>query len=143
MQRVGAFTLIELLVAMGIIALLASVGVGLGWPVISSHQMRGDRDVIVTLLERARNQSLTNSNATPHGVAFINQNYIGFEGSSYASRDTAKDLVYPQAGGVAVSAPSEVVFAPLSARASASTVTLQAGERTSVIHVNQEGSIDW
>lgn len=136
------FTIIEIVVAIAIISVLATMGFLVSLDFYKSYAFNSERDIVISLLQKARSQSLNNIFQKPHGVAFSASQYVLYEGGSYLTRDSSKDFIVPANPSISNSG-GEVVFAQLSAEALPITFTLTAGNRTQLININQEGMVQW
>ncbi|PLX28391.1 hypothetical protein C0581_02580 [Candidatus Parcubacteria bacterium] len=90
------FTLVELLIVIGILLILAAASA----PIYGSLQVQAQLDEtsaqVIQTLRTARERSVARYNNAAHGVFFdINlggvDNYILYQGDSYAARDTDYD----------------------------------------------------
>ena len=140
---VPGFTLMEIIVAMAIAAILFSIGLPMTLSLLRSYSLKSERDILVSLLEQARDQSLGNVQEANHGLAVTAANYVVFQGDSYAARDLIKDLTYPRAAAVAISGPSEINFQSITDANPGGTFILNANQVQTTVSVNKEGMIDW
>lgn len=143
-QRKG-FTLIETLVALGILASLAGLGFFMSIGQYKTYVLDSDMNTLGSLLQRARSLSMNNVNSAEHGVFITGGNYILFQGSSYASRNTTYDEPTPISRFVSASGPAEIVFRRLRGDLAAGTgdIVLDNGSGTRIITLNGEGRISW
>ena len=103
-----------------------------------------ERTTILGILRRAREYSLANAHALPHGVAILGGQYVIFTGASYATRNTQYDEPIESSPGITTQGISEVIFSPLAATSTASgTITISNGIQSSDIEINYEGRINW
>lgn len=152
------FTLLEVLVVMGLIIMVAGFGLVVSFESYRGYNFRSERDTIVSVLQKARSQAINNmcfgagcTNGKPHGVYFGTiGKYIIFQGTSYATRDTAVDETINAANASAsISGIQSVVFSTLSGDAvtvpaSPATLTvIDTGAHTSTITVDASGRIWW
>ena len=140
------FTFIEIIVVLGIFAILASVGLFVSFDFYRSYAFRSERNIVISILQKARAQALNNINQEPHGVKFLSNSYVIFQGADYEDllRDTSFDEAIDAANSVAHSGLDEVVFEQLSGDASASgEIILSDGVRTVGISINNEGRTSW
>lgn len=142
-KKRGGFTLIELIIVVGIFGIVVMIGLPVSWDFYLSYQIETERDNVVTLLREARNMSVINRNEMSHGLYFNGNNFVVFEGANYVGRIQAEDRIINRQTNVAISGPSEIVFAPLSGQTSASTYTLTNNARIRNVYVKSEGTIDW
>ena len=147
------FTLIEILVVVSLLAVISGLGLYVGMDSYRGYAFRTDRDTLVSLLQRARSQSVNNIcigaciNGKPHGV-FIDAasgRYILFQGTTYATRDETSDEITAASFLVGRSGLPEVVFAQLSGNASpiGDIVLFGANGQISTVSINAVGKISW
>jgi type II secretory pathway pseudopilin PulG len=148
----SGFTLIEILVAFGVVVFLAALTLSFDPLSYQRNMLSGEEDTLITLLQTARMEAMTNVDHVPHGVAFYPydhpNSYVLFEGSSYATRVVSADDVVDGSSAVTftITAPSEIVFDQLSGDASyegSFGVENADGTDTKTISVNHEGQISW
>ncbi len=142
--------MLEVLVVMGIFVLGSGFALLFSLETLRGTTFRGDRDLFVSLLQRARAQAINNvcistcTEGKPHGVAVVGNTYVLFEGNSYASRTTASDSVFESSRAVARAGDTEVLFGQLTGTTSVQKLfTLSDAERTSVVTVEINGRIHW
>lgn len=144
MRSENGITLIEILVTMGILALILSLGYFVGFDFYRNYALHSEKDILLSVLRKARSQALNNVNSTSHGVYIGSNSYTIFYGSSFASRDSQYDENIREAPGIALSELNEVVFAPLTATSTASgTIVINNGRKSFFIDINYEGKINW
>lgn len=147
------FTILEILVVIGLLSVISSFALIVGMDSYRSYSFRADRDTLVSLLQRARSQSVNNlcigsgscTGGRPHGLAIFPDSYVLFQGSSYALRDTAADERIPASTAILRTGLSEVVFAQLSGSAAPSgDITLKGGNgQISTTTISSVGQIVW
>ncbi len=140
----SGFSLIEILIAIAIFSIIAGVVGILGNSLYAGYIVFSEKITVVAALEKARSQAMANVGTTSHGVYFGGEDYILFEGTSYAARASAYDEIIPRAPGIATTGLAEVVFNPLSGdTATIGTVNISAGQNPTTISINQEGRISY
>ena len=147
----------DILIVMGIMTLLGGVALIVSMDNYHAYAFRAERDTLVSLLEKARSQSMSNiclgalgscTNGRPHGVYVSAGQYIVFQGQTYTTRDTLVDEVYP-VRGVDVKTKSdslnEVVFAQLSGDVliPGYITLLNSDGHVSTTTITTEGAITW
>ena len=137
------FTLLEILIVIGIATVLIGFGYLIGFDFYRSQILRSETQTVVSLLRVARSKAMANVNQAPHGFAFRNNTYVMFQGTSYASRDSAYDEITGISPLITATGTQEVVFSQLSGNANAATVMLSTPAASSTISINNEGRIDW
>ncbi len=143
--------MLEVLVVMGIFVLVSGFALLFSMDSFRGSTFQGDRDLLVSLLQRARAQSVSNmctavgcTDGKSHGVAVVGDTYVLFEGGSYATRTTAADSVFSSSQTVTRSGDTEVVFSQLAGTTTAQKVfTLNYGSLVSAITVEPNGRIWW
>jgi prepilin-type N-terminal cleavage/methylation domain-containing protein len=138
-SRAG-FTLIEIIVGLGILAIILSLGMFLTMDFYRDYNFRYQKNLAVSILQKARARSLANINQTPHGVHIGSSSLELFEGDDYMS---ASEVVsYPFAGSVTITG-NDVVFDQVSGNASDESYTVSGNGHSGAITVNSEGRISW
>ncbi|OGM89353.1 hypothetical protein A3J77_02240 [Candidatus Wolfebacteria bacterium RBG_13_41_7] len=138
------FTIIELLIAMTIFVALGALGLFIGIDFYKSHGFNSERNLIISVLQKARNQSLTNINEVKHGVYLKNNEYIIFQGENYLSRDTVYDEVIKANQAITRGGLEEVVFEQLTGNPNITgNITMTNETRSSIISIQNEGRINW
>jgi len=106
----------------------------------------------VSVLQKARSQSLNNINQRRHGVRFADPlQYIIFECQAttpqcinYHQADTSKDIIISPAYGISIAnTPFDIVFEQLSGASMNTAITVSDGVISYNISVNSAGKIDW
>lgn len=151
------FTIIEMLIVVGLISIIGGLGLYLGFDSLRGYSFRSDRDVLVSTLQHARAEAIANvcrgdssvcSDGKPHGVKILSDKFVIFQGTSYATRDSAYDAdidfnhstIFPSDGSL-----TEAVFNRLSGDVDTpGFITLNdSGTHESKIEINSEGQILW
>ena len=142
--------MIEIIVVMSLFVIIAGLGLFVSMDTYRGFMFRSERDVVVSLLHKARSQALNNmcfgtcTGGKPHGVHFAAGQYTIFQGYTYAGRDVAVDeITVSQNLAATVSPLVDIVFSPLAATTTGATFTVTQGSNTSVITVGAEGQIQW
>jgi len=146
------FTLIEVLVVIGLAGLIAVVGYVSSIGAFQRNTFSTQREMAVSLLQRARSEAMANINQSAHGIAVTNTDFILFDDiNEDGDRDSggAEDVfVIPRDSGVAQSGDDTFSFAQLSGNEldGGGSLTL-TGKRANVdeaiITVDSNGRIDW
>ena len=155
----AGFTLIEVLVSLTILVVIASLGLFISIDFYKAYSSRSEQSVIVSVLQKARSESLNNINEKRHGVHFQANplQYVIFECdspcTSYPVGGASSDQPIESSHNVSVTAPSmpfDVVFDQLNGNCVSSncstnplTVTISDGPKSYTLKVNSEGRIDW
>lgn len=138
------FTLIEIIIVIAIFVSIVGVGAFVGIDFYQGSSLESERADLVTVLRKARSRALSNINETAHGVYLGGGQYMIFQGSSYAARNSQFDQIVKKPSGVSLSGLNEAVFYPLRGDTSASgTIILtNAAGKTESIEINYEGRIN-
>ncbi|MDP3901795.1 MAG: prepilin-type N-terminal cleavage/methylation domain-containing protein [bacterium] len=134
-------TLLELIVVLGLLAIIFMIGLPTGIDFYNTYQFRAEINTVASLLEQARSKALTNNNESNWGFYIDYENFVIFEGDSYAERDVAEDRIFDRADTVNISGPGELVFEQLSGRVASSTLTISDYRRSVNIFINSEGAV--
>jgi len=138
------FTLIEVLIVIAILGGLAGLGLFVSIDFYKSYAFHSERNIVVSVIQKARSQSLANINESKHGVYFGTNNYVIFQGGNYASRNATYDEIIQANSLVTHSGLTEIVFDQLSGNPAATgSIILSDGLRSSMISIENEGRIDW
>lgn len=135
-------TLIEIIVVVAIAGILLGAGIPLTWDFYMQSELRAERSNAVAYLRAARTRAMSNKGETAHGVAAAGDNFVIFEGPSYAGRNVSRDQLFPRSPGIIATGTTEVVFAQLSGRAASSTMLFASSSGGAAVRVNSEGLIE-
>ncbi len=145
-KKSGAgFTLIEVLIVIAIFSLLAGFGLLISMDFWRSYSFSSERTIAVSVLQKARTQSMINLDQAPHGVRIDSTGYTIFEGASYVPGALLNEVITKQPA-IAITctlSPCDIIFGQLSGTSTPSTVTISDGQRSANITINNEGRIDW
>src|SRR5438105_2008049 len=99
-KNTAGFTLIEIIIAIAILAIILTLGLFISFDFYKSYAFRSEKNIIVSVLQKARGQALNNINQARHGVSFQSGQYIIFECkfatpqcTDYTGADTSKDIL--------------------------------------------------
>ena|SRR5260221_110150 len=146
-SRNSGFTIIEIIITIAILIIILSFGLFISFDFYKNYSFRSERNIIISVLQKARDQSLNNIDQTSHGVHFEanpNLKYTIFEGSSY-DQDNQNNLVVNASYGISITSlilPFDVIFDQLSGVSSDEIITIYDGFKSYNITVNSEGKID-
>lgn len=125
------FTVLEALIAVAIIALLSAVVLGSFSGYRNEQALRHETDNVMTLLARARSQSLASIDSSSYGVHIEDDRVVLFKGGSYDAEDGENEIMMLNAAvtisDISLSGGAEAVsFDRRTGDASASgTITLE------------------
>lgn len=133
--------MIEVLIAALILAIIFSLGIFVSWDFYRQYQLESESETLVSLLRYVRNFAMVNRNEADHGLYFDSNNFVVFQGPTYATRNVSEDRPFARPAGITLSGPSELVFSRLSGAIASSSYALTAAGRQRVINVNSEGTV--
>jgi Tfp pilus assembly protein FimT len=138
------FTIFEIVFALALFAILVALGLPVGLDAYRHYLLSSETNNFLNLLRRAQAQSFGNQNTSGHGIYIQSNQYVIFQGGSYASRSSSYDENYPRSTDIAVTGPTEVDFSAVSGNSNVSSTFVfanSAGSRS--ISINDEGTINW
>ncbi len=140
------FSMIEVMITVALLSLLVALGLFMSMEAYRGATRRSERDVIVSMLERARSRAMANIDETSWSVCYDAGNYIIAKGAT-CDDASAHDRVEANAGVAAASNFSStfptVEFAQLTGNATDETITVVQDGKNAVITTNHEGRINW
>lgn len=142
--RLSGFTLMEMLLVIAILTIVLAIGT----PVYMSLSNTNQLDVATNILAQDLYQAQVNSRAQAEdsqwGVAVQDQAITLFKGSSYAARDSGRDVVYQLPSSIHLSGTNQVVYSQLYGLPTAGGsfgLTDANGSRT--VTVNNKGMVQY
>jgi len=139
----GGFTLIETLVALALGATLLGSGFFITLSTMKKTSLIHERDLIVSLLLKARAEALANTDESPHGLHITPLTFVLFDGATYVATDPT-NRVFPRQSVALLAGDDTVVFLPLHGNTnSEKTITLTHESNTARIVINTYGRIEW
>ena len=143
------FTLIEVILALAVMGIIFGLGLFVSSDFYRTYSFQYERNLLVSVLEKARNQAVNNINQHEHGVYLGGSDYVIFAGVSplsYASRITSLDNTVTASPRLTRSGLNTVIFKQLSGDidpASTGTIVITDGLHTASISLNAVGQISW
>lgn len=141
---------LELLIGVAILALLAAVVLGSFSGFRNTQVLQHETDSVMSLLARARSESLSSLDSSSYGVRFEDNQMTFFKGAVFSEGSAGNEIV-PINSAVTISsislsgASDEVVFDRRTGDANApGTITLQLvsdGTRTRTVTITETGVI--
>lgn len=140
------FTLIEIAIVIGIFVILASFGLFLSFDSYRSQNFRSEQNILLSLLQKARSQSMNNINQIPHSlhISTSPRQYTVYEGTSWTTRNPALDLNFQMNSNITPGGLSDITFNQLTGAPNViGDITLDGGAgHQAVISINGEGQIN-
>jgi prepilin-type N-terminal cleavage/methylation domain-containing protein len=149
----SGFTLVEVLITMGILGLAVGITASLTMNDYYGRDFRTERQLAVSLLQKARAQSIANINQSQlgHGL-FIdtaNSQYVLFEPDpllplpGYDSSASSNQYITFFSAKVTHEDMTHVIFSPIDGKATFFGGDLSLDGGKSIISINDEGQITW
>lgn len=141
-QAPSGFTLIEILVVIGVTVMLLSLGLFMSMDMFRGYSARSERNVVVSVLQKARSHAMANLNQSPWGVCMIGSEYVIFRGACAVATGNQSIPASPSASVTGLSSPG-IIFTQLSGTTSPATITVSQDIRVATITIHYEGTILW
>ena len=145
------FTLIEVVIVIFLIALVSTIVFNNLSSFRQDQILRSTTSDVVTLLNEAKQNTLSSVNSSSYGVHFETNRMILFSGIIYSSSDPNNKVVnfddtvsIPSSGGLNIGGGSDVVFERLTGDTIGGTIKLQLNSNTSkynIINISKTGLI--
>lgn len=142
--------MIEIIVTIVIFSGLFVLGLFATIEAFKGSIYRSEVGTIVSLLQKVRNEAISNIDQTTWGVCYLAPNYVIIKGSAVCNSTSVVESI---AANNAVAAASNfatpgkfpvIVFSQLSGDPnSPASITVIQDNRTSVVQINNEGTISW
>ena len=133
------FTLIEILLTLAILSVLLGLGLFATIEGYRGSVSRSEREVVMSLLERARSRAMANVGQSSWGLCFVAPNYILFKGTVCKEGSFSEATLASE--GTVVEGLEGATFAQLSGNAASTTVTIKQNGRTEAIFITNEGAL--
>ena len=142
--NVAGFTLAEMMLVTGVITIIMAIGAPLYMRLSNSNQLDSAANILAQDVYQAQTYSRNQAQDSQWGVAVNGQNIILFSGASYATRNSAQDVVYNAPNAITLSGSSEIVFTKLyGLPVATATFGLAGGGKTSSVVVNNKGMVEY
>lgn len=130
------------MLVVGILAVIFSAGVPVTYNFYYQSQFESEYNLLYSILEQTRGLAMVNRNESDHGVFINSENFVIFQGASFAARTASQDRPFPRSGGIVITGPTEIVFSALSGAVASSTFNVtDNGLRSRDIFLNSEGLV--
>lgn len=127
---------------MAILIGIAGLGLFITMDTYRHTSLREERDVLVSMLTRARTLSMTNTGGLPHGVCYETENnlYRVFKGDGQVEIEISKGNSIT-ISGMPTCESGGIVFSQLSGTTTETTIVLSENTNSLVVEVSGEGTI--
>ena len=158
----SGFTLVEIIVVIGILAIIASMGLYFSIDNYKGSSYRDELDLLVSSIEHSRAEAINNicygtscTDGESHGVHFYpksdpnHDRFVIFQGTSFIDGDELNDVIKfdNKTVYVDVSFPVDIIFDRLSGSLISGSITSMTLKddmgHSTAIEINSEGRIDW
>jgi len=140
-KSAAGFTFLEIILVVAILTVVFGLGIPILYQFYTRYQLDSEYQLLHSLLAQARNSAMINRNESSHGFFMDSNNFMVFQGSSYASRSASEDRIFPRSGAISVNGPAELVFSSLAGATASSTFILNNAYSQKTVYVNSEGLI--
>jgi prepilin-type N-terminal cleavage/methylation domain-containing protein len=143
------FTMIEVLIVIGLISVLAGMGLMFSFDSYRGYLARSEQTQVVQMLAKSRNRAVNNFDQDQHGLKITDESVVMFSGNIYDEDDTANED-FPRNDAVVYEGATEIVFDQLSGNLEACDVPpsedceirMTYGGITRKVTVNEFGGIE-
>lgn len=137
------FTLVEIIIVIGLSVVLIGSFSFLGTQTIKNQEFERVEEIIKSELFHAQARSMSGTDDSSWGVAFMENQIVSFRGPNYAQRDAEYDNIINFSNDIIISGASEVVFNRIDGGIlSPITLTLSAADgRINYISISTQGAI--
>lgn len=150
-NKQSGLTVIELFIIIVIMIVISSIVFSSLSNFSDDQAIRNTASDITSILNKARQDTLSSLNSTNYGVHFETDKAVYFVGSLYSSSSSTnkitlfnQDVVIPSVGGLNIGGGSEVVFERLTGDTIGGTIKIQLlsdGSKQKIITISKTGSI--
>jgi len=142
-------TLIEVLVIIGLVGVIAAIGLVVSFGSFQRNSFSTQRELAVVLLQRARSRAMANIHESAHGFVITADKFVVFEDTddsgAYEEANDVEEVV-ARDSNVSHSGIDEFLFEQLSGNAVSNGALDLVGNRpgdSATITVDPNGRIDW
>lgn len=144
-------TTLEVIMVIGLSVIIGGCALFISMDTYRSSSFRDDRALLISVLQRARAQSMSNTclgvctDGRPHGVHLQSDAYVIFQGNVFDPFDPLNQRFRANHAVIhSGTAPDEIIFDQLSgATDDVGTILLSGQGKTSTITIGSEGQISW
>lgn len=150
-NKQNGFTIIELFIVIVIMIIISTIVFSSLSSFSDDQAIRNTASDITSILNKARQDTLSSLNSTNYGVHFDSDKAVYFIGSVYSSSSSSnkttlfnQDVIIPSTGGLDIGGGSEVVFDRLTGDTIGGTIKIQLlsdGSKQKIITISKTGAI--
>lgn len=138
------FSLIEIIITLAVLSILASISLGAYQLFAVKSELEISAGTVVQALRQAQFSAQAMENDSAWGVKFENGKITVFSGTSFGSRDSAKDKVLGLAKNINFGSITEVVFNKFSGQVTMpGSISISNKSGTKTITYNAQGIISY
>ncbi len=105
----GGFSLVEVILSISLVSVLTALLLPVGMQFFSSQTLAESAERFRTILWSAQQRAALGYHGSPIGVAVLPGQVVLFEGESFATRNSDRDIIY-DFEDVEMTGPSEIIF---------------------------------
>ncbi len=140
------FTLIELIIVVGLVIMLSSLTLPVGFNFFQESTLRDQARNLESSLRKAQAVAISGRGDANAGIKIAENSYIIFEGSSYENRRSSLDIIIPFSISISPGGNDEIVFEKTTGKLFLPTeealITLTFGTHVREISINSQGKIE-
>ena len=135
-MRINGFTLIEIIIVIAIVGIIASFGLFISMDFYRGYAFLSEQKIAVSVLQKARNQAMSNINQLPHGVHFESNKYVIYGCLNFVGCSDTQDIQLQPTMFIKPPPPADILFTQLSADSTATSFILSNGSKEATITVS-------
>lgn len=125
---------------------LLFLGLVMGFDTLKNYARRSEREVVVTVLTKARSRAMNNIGQSPHGVCLDASDYVIFRGTQYRAGVSPQEKIPGNLRSSPFGLPAcdsgAIIFSQLAGTTSPAIVRITEGGIVSVVEINAQGRIN-
>lgn len=143
-HKMNGFTLVEMLVVIAILAIVMGASAPLYQSLNNGSQLDAASNILVQDLYQAQSYARNHADDTSWGVAVNGQIITLFSGTTYATRNAAKDVIYTVPSAISMGGLNQIVFSKLyGLPTTTGSFTFNGGGKTATVTVNGKGMVEY
>lgn len=140
----SGFTLIEILLVIGLLSVVIATGAFADINFYNQEIRISEQAILISILQKARNESMNNIHNSPHGIHIQNNTYVLFYSMPYDENETSNQTIQRNPN-ITITGLEEIIFEQLSGNTQ-NTGTIAMKDEVGVeklIFISSNGLIDW